>query len=401
MNFFKTHRKLSVTTIAMVVAISAGGIAYAFFTSPGGGTGSAQVGTAANLSIHQDGMTVYDSTIAPQPGNTPSFSFGGTGATELGNQVTPVVSSSPLSTVVVDMSSWACQTGNWYGGCVTTPGSFYQVPITLNIYNSNSPTGAAIASVTKTFNIPFRPTSTGCPTDNTAYSANCYHGLLVPITFDFSSQNFVLPANFVYGIAYSAVGDASSLNVALSTEPSNVTVGHDTTPGTVFVAGTQGDIGPGEVTNSPLGSGFAQYSTAAVGNNGFGSTWNIPAVQFNVSNPPAIDLYPGGAAQPINFTVTNLGNVNAHVGSIGIAVAYDPANGYVESTPGDTNTDVIGCNAAWFGFHNVPVSVNGNIPPGPTDYLSTATGAQIYMAESNTVQDACQGAAVGLVFSSN
>jgi hypothetical protein len=409
------NKKLLVVGVAVALALGIGGAAFAFFTSSGGGTGSAQVGTASNLSIHQDGATVYDSTIAPLPGNTYSFAYEATGTYEFGNEITPVASTSPLDTVVVDMSSWACETGSG-ATCVTTPGDTFKVPITFNIFNPASPTGAPIATDTQTFNIPFRPSSAGCPSDPTAWydatTKTCNHGLLTPITFDFSSQDFVLPSPLVYGIEFNTAdygpaptGDHSapynSLNVGLSTEPTNVTVGLDTEPGNVFVAGTQGDIGPGEVTCSTLGGGFAQYSTAAGTNCGLGTTWNIPAVQFNVTNPLSPLLYPGGAAQPINFTVDNLGSVNAYVGSIGISVAYDPANGYVESTPGDTNTDVVGCEVGWFGFNDVPVVINANIPPGDTDYLSTSTGASIFMKESGTNQDACEGAALGLVFTSS
>jgi hypothetical protein len=413
------NKKVAVVAIAVALVLGIGGAAFAFFTSSGGGTGSAQVGTASNLSIHQDGATVYDSTIAPLPGNTYSFAYEATGTYEFGNEITPVASTSPLDTVVVDMSSWACESGTWNVDCVTsTPGSTFPVPITFNIYNPASPTGAALVSDTQTFNIPYRPSAdpTDCGAGSTqwydATTKTCYNGLLTPITFNFSSQDFVLPSPLVYGIEFNTAdyglpptGNESapynSLNVGLSTEPTNVTVGSDTEPGNVFVAGEQGDIGPGEVTCSTLGSSFAQYPTAACGKNGFGSTWNIPAVQFNVTNPLSPLLYPGGAAQPINFTVDNLGSVDAYVGSIGISVAYDPANGYVESTPGDTNTDVVGCEVGWFGFNDVPVVINANIPPGDTNYLSTSTGASIFMKESGTNQDACEGAALGLVFTSS
>ncbi len=410
------NKKLLVVGVAVALVLGIGGAAFAFFTSSGGGTGSAQVGTASNLSIHQDGATVYDSTIAPLPGNTPSFAFEATGTYEFGNEITPVASTSPLDTVVVDMDSWACQTGSG-ATCVTTPGATFPVPITFNIYSPASPTGSPLATDTQTFNIPFRPSSGGC-TDTTAWfdatTNACYHGLLTPVTFNFSSQDFVLPSTLVYGIEFNTAdygpvpthnesGFYNSLNVGLSTEPTNVTVGSDTEPGNVFVAGTQGDIGPGEITCSTLGAGFAQYPTASCdgGLQGLGTTYNVPAVQFNVTNPVPPDLYPGGAAQPINFTVDNLGSVPAHVGSIDISVAFDPANNYVESTPGDTNTDVVGCYVGWFGFNNVPVVVNGNIPPGDTDYLSTSTGASIYMGESGTNQDACEGAALGLIFTSS
>ncbi len=415
MKFFSAHKKAVVAGLALVVAVVTGGVAYAFFSSPGAGSGAAQIGTAANVSIHQDGTTVYDSTIAPLPANTYSLAFEATGTYEFGNEITPVASSSPLSTVVVDMSSFACQSGSG-ATCVTTPGSTFPATLTLNIYSPVSPTGSPLATDTQTFNIPFRPSSNGCPSDDTAWydatTATCNHGLLTPVTFNFSSQDFVLPSTLVYGVEFNTAdygpapthdGSApyNSLNVGLATEPTNVTVGADTDPGHVFVAGTQGDIGPGEVTCSTLGSGFAKYSTAACGNNGLGSTWNIPAVQFNVTNAVAPDLYPGGPAQPLNFTIDNLGSVPAHVGSVTVSVAYDPSNNFIESTPGDTNTDVAGCYVSWFGFNNTPVTVNGNIPPGPTDYLSTSTGASIYMAESGTNQDACENAAVGLVFTSS
>jgi hypothetical protein len=415
--FTKKHRLVTVG-IAVALVLGIGGAAFAFFTSPGGGTGAAQVGTASNLSIHQDGMTVYDSTLAPLPGNIPSLGFDATGTYELGNEITPLASSSPLDTVVVDLSSWACGSGSG-ATCTTTPGATFSMPITFNIYNPASPTGSPIATETQTFNIPYRPTSAGCPDDTAWYDATtkaCYHGLSVPITFNFSSQDFVLPSTLVYGIEFSTEsygpsvagisgvsGPWNSLNVELTTEPTNVTVGSDTEPGNAFVAGTQGDIGPGEVTCSTLGSGFAQYPTASCdgGAEGLGTTNNVPAVQFNVTNPLSPLLYPGGAAQPINFTVDNLGSVAAYVGSIGISVAYDPANGYVESTPGDPNTDVVGCKVSWFSFTDVPVVINGNIPVGPTDYLSVDTGASISMLESGTNQDACEGAAIGLVFTSS
>jgi hypothetical protein len=236
---------------------------------------------------------------------------------------------------------------------------------------------------------------------------------LTPITFNFSSQDFVLPSPFVYGIEYSTVdygqpplgglesNPVNSLNVALSTESTDVTVGSDTEIGKVFVAGTQGDIGPGEVTCQTLGSGFAQYSTSGCGNNGFGSTSNIPAVQFNVTNPVAPDLYPGGSPQPISFTVDNLGSAPAHLGSVDISVATNSATGDVESVPGDANTDVPGCLAVWFGFNNVPVVENTSLSPGSTDFLSSVTGASIYMSESGSNQDACEGASIGLVFTTS
>jgi hypothetical protein len=413
MKYLKTHKKMGVAGLALAVALLGGGAAYAFFTSAGGGTGSATVGTASNVTIHQDGETVYDSTIAPQLPNSPSLGYDATGVYELGTDITPVTSTSDLNTVVVDMSSWACESGAWTSGCTTsTPGSTYPATITLNIFASSGSNSAPLATDTQTFNIPFRPTS-NCPTDNTAWldTANntCYHGLLTPITFNFSSQDFVLPHDFVYGIEYNTgdygtapLGDptpVNSLNVALSTESTDVSVGQDTDPGNDFAAGVcpGGDWAPGEVTSSNCSTGFNSYPTSG----GFGSTDNIPAVQFNVVNPGVPALYPAGPAQPISFTISNSGNTPAHVGSVTVSVATNPATGDIESTPGDVNTDVAGCNAGWFAFNDNPVTENTNVAPGNTDFPSSSTGLSIYMGDSGTNQDACEGASVGLVFASS
>ena len=92
------------------------------------------------------------------------------------------------------------------------------------------------------------------------------------------------------------------MNVDL-TNASHITVGGETNPDNLFVAGTQGEIGPGEVTCQTLGSGFASYSTAtgpdASANPPFcgldtlnqdGSLTNIPQVEFTTGS--ANDLLP-------------------------------------------------------------------------------------------------------------
>ena len=84
-------------------------------------------------------------------------------------------------------------------------------------------------------------------------SKTCFHGLATNITFDFTSQNVTLPSSIVFGIAYNttdfgytpygpqACNTSSggcgydSLNVGLSTDATNVTVGADPNPGSVFI----------------------------------------------------------------------------------------------------------------------------------------------------------------------
>jgi hypothetical protein len=55
--------------------------------------------------------TIYDSTVAPLPGNLPSESFESTETSALGNQVTFAGAARELKNVVVTMSSWGCENG--------------------------------------------------------------------------------------------------------------------------------------------------------------------------------------------------------------------------------------------------------------------------------------------------
>ncbi|MFZ0685295.1 MAG: hypothetical protein WAM89_07095 [Terriglobales bacterium] len=123
-----------------------------------------------------------------------------------------------LTSVTVVMSSWACQNGNWYtpGTCVTTPGATYTMPITLNVYSVVSGTslegnpapspGTLLRSVTQPFTLPYRPSSDSINCDGTAwYDAGkriCNHGVAVPITFNLSSSQLVLPSQIIVTVAY-------------------------------------------------------------------------------------------------------------------------------------------------------------------------------------------------------
>jgi len=55
------------------------------------------------------------------------------------------------------------------------------------------------------------------------------------------------------------------------------------------------------------------------------------------------DLYPGGPAQPINFSVTNPGSIPDALATVTIAVAADPVSNLVEAVPGYTSSDIAGC----------------------------------------------------------
>jgi hypothetical protein len=66
-------------------------------------------------------------------GNLPSVVGEAYAFDEFGNQVT-LTRAAEAGTVVVTLSSWACQTGTWTGdNCVTAAGAKFTEPITLNI----------------------------------------------------------------------------------------------------------------------------------------------------------------------------------------------------------------------------------------------------------------------------
>jgi hypothetical protein len=107
-----------------------------------------------------DGSVVYDS-IPNQLHGIASFPFQAAQANEFGDGVN-LTSTGALDTVSVVMDSWGCQNGAWFSNdCATTPGSTFNVPITLHVYAVTGATGvgALLASQTKTFAIPFRPSA--------------------------------------------------------------------------------------------------------------------------------------------------------------------------------------------------------------------------------------------------
>lgn len=422
MKFYRNHRKLAVSGLALTVALLGGGIAYAYFGGGGTGTGNAPIGTASSVNITQDpsGTPAYDSMTSPTPPDTWSQSYGGTGITQFGNAITLAATSAHLNNVVVPLDSQACETGSG-ATCTTTPGATFPLAITLNIYAAGSPAGTAIATDTQTFNIPYRPSAahvanptecqsgnnwSGYPNDGTqwynAADGKCYYGINYTATFDFQPQNITLPSSIVYGIAYNALsGPGSSLNVMLS-KASNITAGSDTNPDNVFVSGVQGDIGPGEVTCAALGSGFASYSTMTGSNCGLdtlnqdGTLTNIPQIEFNVGN--TVDLYPGGPNQPINFTISNPGSSSTYVTSVTIAIAQD-GGGNIETTAGVPSSAVVGCLASWFTINGSPDAVGQSIGAGSSiDWVGTAS---ISMPANATNQNVCEGKSVGLTFTAS
>ena len=231
----------------------------------------AAVGVAGALAVASANATiVYNSASSPLPGNLPSQAFEATQTAEFGGEVGLAGSDRLAQWVQVVMSSWGCENGTWNGGnCSTTPGTTFNEPITLNLYQvgAGGAPGAKIASITQTFAIPFRPSAdathcTGTDAGKWYDSADgaCYNGFAVPITFDVSSRNITLPDDVIATVAYntSDYGTApygrstacagspqgcgyDSLNVALTNGSSSSavapTVGTNPDPNDAYVLG--------------------------------------------------------------------------------------------------------------------------------------------------------------------
>ena len=322
---------------------------------------------------------------------------------EFGNKITFAGDAGgPLNDVTVDMANFGATSG--------------PMNITFNIWAPNGTgLGALLATDEQTFNVPAAPDggngSVYCQSGPGASNPYCGIGNF-SITFNFASQDVTLPATVVYGIQYNDVqnGVNGGVNVQLANETTNVSVGTDADPGNLFAdlassAGGNGydyaynDVGPGEVTCSTVNTTFSEYSTASCdgGLQGYGTPAYVPAVEFNSSGFG--DLYPGGPSQQINFSLTNPGSISTTVGNVTISVASDSGNGYVEAIPGDTASDISGCLASWFTVSPTPVPVNQTLSAGQT--IDWNGGASISMSNPAVDQDACQGADIGLTFTSD
>src|SRR5262245_44270711 len=75
---------------------------------------------------------VYDNVPSPQPGNLPSLGYEANQTAEFGGQVELVGTQRQNPKITVAMSSWGCESGQWFdGSCSTTPGASFEHSITL------------------------------------------------------------------------------------------------------------------------------------------------------------------------------------------------------------------------------------------------------------------------------
>jgi hypothetical protein len=410
MKFFSSKRRMAMAGLAVGLIAGASGLAAAYFTSPGSGVGSADVGTQSNLVINQLGTPAYNSTLTDPSQYQWSMAYvAATGTNDLGNDVTMVNGGGVVSDVVVAMTNFTPTSG-------TT-----SIPITLSLYapgagepGSGVQPGTLLGTVTDNVTPP--STAAGA-NSNTGAGAQNFN-----VTFDFSSQDISTApyglngGQLVYGISYNDSSTDTGLNVQLAyaqNQTGGEVVGTDTYPGYLFVSTANGSNdatgGPnGEITCSDVSATFAQYSTASggspAGSCGLDATPGnhlVPAVEIYTNGMS--DLFPGGPQQLINFSVTNPGNTPATVQTVTVSIPTD-GNGYAEDVNGNS---IAGCYASWFVINpgnqatgtSYTLTVNQTVPAGGT--IDVDGQLAIAMLNPSESQDACEGAALGLAFTSN
>lgn len=235
-NLQKVKTRSTVILSALTLAFSGAGVfSLAVF------------GTA--YAANPSGVSIFNNIPNPTPGNVYSMAFEATSTSEFGGQVSFQGNLRTNPTVTVLMSSWGCQNGSWFNNnCSTTPGSTFSEPLTLNVYNvgTGNSVGSQVASVTSTFNIPYRPSAdnTHCTGADVGkwYSTvdqTCYNGFATPVSFNLSGVT--LPSTAIITVAYNTsdygaqpYGDSTachataagcgydSLNVGLVSGPATV-----------------------------------------------------------------------------------------------------------------------------------------------------------------------------------
>lgn len=149
---------------------------------------------------------IYNNLPSPLPGNVPSEAFEATSTSQFGAEVELAGPTKNSTKVTVAMSSWACQSGGAEdGSCVSAMGSKFTEPVTLNIYTPGvgDSVGTQIASLTKTFKMPYRPSAnpTKCVGNGGWYKmGSCFHGKLFKINFVL--KGVTIPSKVIVSVAY-------------------------------------------------------------------------------------------------------------------------------------------------------------------------------------------------------
>jgi hypothetical protein len=305
---------------------------------------------------------IYDSTASPLPPTFVSLNFEATSLVEFGNKITLAPTAQALEEVTVTLVSLACQSGHWNtNDCVSAPAATFSQPVTFNIYapGAANAVGALIVTDTATFEVPYRPSAdnVNCTGANSGKwfdptTGACSNGMASNVTFDFAPQHVVLPGTVIFGISYNTtdfgphpIGSGAAcvtssggcpydnLNVGLTEDPTDVSVGSDPLPGTIYMNSLAG--------GAYCDGGAAGTGTFRLDSPGVPSCWGanplggstapflVPSVQFTAAVPgywlAASDggVFTFGAAAPFHGSMGGT-PLNAPV----VGMSSTPSGGY-------------------------------------------------------------------------
>jgi hypothetical protein len=175
--------------------------------------GTAAASLIAAASAHAS--VVYNNFPSPLPGNVVSQAFQATQTGQFGGQVEFEGASGAKTKVTVALSSWGCQTGNWYENtCSTAKGAKFEWPVTLHMYTVGlgNKVGTEFAQLTRTFKIPYRPSASPKCTGESAGAwyrmGECFHGKLARIKFPL--KGVTLPSRAILSVSYNTSGYGAS-----------------------------------------------------------------------------------------------------------------------------------------------------------------------------------------------
>ena len=159
-------------------------------------------------------VDVYDTIPDPHQSDRASLAYSSNSITEFGSTVELAVGTDrTLHEIEIGFSNWSCETGFYQTPatpCVTTPGTSFVHPVTVNLYADAGvgTAGALIATVTKQVTVPFRPSASAECTDPSRpgqyqdAAGVCTSGLFFTSVFDFSGLALTVPDRFTIGVTY-------------------------------------------------------------------------------------------------------------------------------------------------------------------------------------------------------
>jgi len=221
---------------------------------------------------------IYSNIPATLPGNFASYGNEASSHAELGGRIEFAGSARRNPKVTIAMSSWACQSGHWYSNdCLTGAGATFTWPLTVNVYEvgTEGSVGAKLASGSKTFKMPYRPSAspkcTGAQAGEWSGKGGCWHGKAFKVSLSLKAAH--LPNQVIVSVAYntshhgpSPIGEApacytssagcfyDSLNIAVieppegppttGSDPTDAVYVNTTNSGETCESGTLGTFGP-------------------------------------------------------------------------------------------------------------------------------------------------------------